>query len=290
MKFILRALTMGALTFGLHAELYAAESFVSAVLSYTPGTDPGATVGNFYSSPASVLGKPSAQNGTAPFVSAFTPFNPNYAASDIVSIGAGGELTLQLANYVLVDDAPGALELGVWESVFLNGAPPNYDLPTNPATATGAGSAVVQVSADNVTWFSLNGGNRITFTLPGNYYANSTGAYDPAPASPVNAEFGKPFTGTLASFDGTTSYAQVLAVLGGSAGGTWLDVPASSGLTQIGYVRFSGVAADEKLDLDAVAINGARIGASTPPIPEPGSTALLAAAGLTLGARRLRRG
>ncbi len=281
MKSILRTLTIGALTLGFHAELHAAEAFATAVLSYTPGTP----TGTFHTNPSTALEKPSAETGFGPM----TAFNPNFAASDIVSIGAGGQLTLQLANYVLVNDAPGALELGVWESVFLNGAPPNYDIPTTPATATGAGSAVVQVSADNVNWFSLNGGNRINFTLPGNYYANSTGAYDPAPTSPAGADFGKPFTGTLASFDGITSYAQVLTALDGSAGGTWLDVPSSSGLTQVGYVRFSGVAAGEKLDVDAVAINGARIGASTPPVPEPGSLTLLAVAGLTFGARRLRR-
>jgi hypothetical protein len=281
MKSILRALTVGVSLLGLSAEIHAAEAFATAVLSYAPGT----AVGNFRTTPSGVLGKPSAETGFGPM----SPFNPNFAEGEVLSIGEGGQLTLQLTNFVLLDNTPGVPEIGVWESVFINGTGPGFDLPGNPATATGAGSAVVQVSADNVNWFSLNNGNRITFTLPGNYYANSTGAYDPAPTNPVSADFGKPFTGTLASFDGLTSYAQVLAALGGSGGGTWLDVPASSGLSQVGYVRFNGIATGEKLDLDAVAINGTRIAASTPPVPEPGSISLLAAAGLTVGARRFRR-
>jgi hypothetical protein len=255
---------------------HAAESFASAVISYSAGTGAGG-----FTNPAAALGKPAAETGFGPF----TPFNPHFGASQIVRVGEGGHLTVQLSNYVVVDNAPGVRELGIWENVGLTDiAYPNGTANT-PASVFGADSAVVEVSGDNVTWHSLNGGAPVLFNLPGNYYANSTGAFAPAPASPILADFGKPFTGTLSAFDGQT-YPQVLATLDGSAGGTWLDIDAGFGLTQVGYVRFSGVAAGQTLEIDAIGINGSLIGAV---VPEPGVGALFAAAGLFLGSMRRHR-
>lgn len=257
----------------------AAESFANSVLSYAAGTGVGA-----YTDPTAALGKPAAETGFGPL----TPFNPHFGTSQIVRIGAGGQLTLQLANYVLVNNTAGVRELGIWENVGLIDAS-SYPDPTtagNPASVFGADSAIVEVSEDNLTWHALNGGAPILFNLPGNYYANSTGAYDPAPPSPADADFGQPFTGVLADFDGE-SYAAVLTTLGGSAGGTWLDIDSSFGLTQVGYVRFSGVAGGQQLEIDAVGINGSLIGAT---VPEPGAAGLLAAAAsLFLGLKRRRK-
>ncbi len=254
----------------------AAESFATAVVSYTAGTGVGA-----FTDPTAALGKPAAETGFGPF----TPFNPHFGTSQLARIGEGGQLTLQLTNYVLVNNTAGVRELGIWENVGL--ADSAYPNGTTDATASvfGADSAVVEVSADNLTWHALNGGAPILFNLPGNYYANSTGAFDPAPLSPVDADFGKPFTGTLSDFDGET-YAQVLATFDGSAGGTWLDIDSSFGLTQVGYVRFSGVAGGQTLEINAVGINGSLIGTT---VPEPGAVGLLAAAaGLFLGLKRRR--
>ena len=257
----------------------AAESFANSVLSYTAGTGAGA-----FTNAAAALGKPAAETGFGPL----TPFNPHFGTSQIVRIGEGGQLTLRLANYVLVNNTAGVRELGIWENVGLIDVSsfPNPSTTGNPASVFGDDSAVVEVSADNLTWHALNGGAPILFNLPGNYYANSTGAYDPAPPSPADADFGQPFTGVLADFDGE-SYAAVLTTLGGSAGGTWLDIDSSFGLTQVGYVRFSGVAGGQQLEIDAVGINGSLIGAT---VPEPGAAGLLAAAAsLFLGLNRRRK-
>ncbi len=256
----------------------AAESFANAVLSYVPGTGVGA-----FTDPTAALGKPAAETGFGPL----TPFNPHFASNQLARIGVGGQITLQLADFVIVDNTAGVRELGIWENVgFIDvSAFPSPATVDNPASTFGEDSAIVEVSADNVIWHALNSGAPILFNLPGNYYANSTGAYDPAPPSPVNADFGQAFTGSLADFDGE-DYPQVLATLGGSAGGTWLDIDSSFGLTQVGYVRFSGVASGQTLEIDAVGINGSLIGA---PVPEPCAVGLLAGvASLCLGLSRRR--
>lgn len=276
MKSILRALIVGASFASLSAGVHAVESFAAAVVSYTAGTGVGA-----YTDPTRALGKPSDDTGFG----LLSPFNPHFAASQLARIGEGGQLTLQLANYVLVDNTAGVREIGIWENVGI--ADSAYPAGTAGATATvfGADSAIVEVSADNVTWFALNSGAPILFTLPGNYYANSTDPYGSTPpASPVLADFGKPFTGTLADFNGET-YAQVLTTLDGSAGGTWLDIDSSFGLTQVGYVRFSGLGSGQTLEVDAVGINGALIGDA---VPEPGAVGLALIGGLGLLLRRRR--
>lgn len=267
-----------------------AASFASHVLDYTPGT--GATLTN----PAAALGAPGPIVGAGSgFDSVFSPFNPHFEASQIVQVGLGGSLTLQLSNFVLIDRTPGVFELGVWENVGLF----DNDFPngtaTNPAGEFGSDFARVEVSPDNSTWYALNGGNRILFNVPGNYFLNA-GPIDPAPpASPQFADFGKPFTGGLAAFDGKT-YPQILATLDGSAGGTWLNLDSLPlGVTQIGFVRFSDPLmgpgstfppVTDTIEINAVAINQSLAG---PPTPEPATGALLLAALGFSATRRSRR-
>ena len=73
---------------------------------------------------------------------------------------------------------------------------------------------LISVSADGTNFVALNGGALITSTLPANYYTNpDTTNYNAAPpANPTFADFGKPFTGSLADFNGETE-AQALATL-----------------------------------------------------------------------------
>ena len=70
----------------------------------------------------------------------------------------------------------------------------------------------------------------------------------------------------------------MLDLLAGSAGGTWLDI-SSTGLPQVGYIRFSvpeNLAADVSLELDAVSISRDALGGPT--VPEPTALNLLALA------------
>jgi MYXO-CTERM domain-containing protein len=131
--------------------------------------------------------------------------------------------------------------------------------------------------------------------MPANYYANAT-SYNVAPPDPaVLADFGQPFTpaGGLSAFDGK-NFADVLAVLGGSGGGTWVDLSVT-GLTQVGYVRFSVADDGDALtglnfELDAVSVANGKVGApvagGAAPVAEPAGLAALALVGLTVRRRR----
>jgi len=280
-KTIVASILFGASAFTLHAAHYAVE-----VMNYVAGTGAGS-----YTDPTKALGPASGDPG----FQIYSPFNPPFASSQLTAIGAGGSLTLRLENYVLIDRTPGTFELGIWENVglidtdFVNG-------PLTGATAGEFGSdyAKVEVSPDNVNWYSLNGGNRVLFDLPGNYYANAT-APTTAPANPVIADFGKPFTGSLSSFN-NKNFSGVLGVLDGSAGGTWFNLDSvPAGVTQIGFVRFSDPLmgpgstfppVTDTLEIDMVAINNNFVG---PPTPEPGSATMLLCGFALCGFVRQRR-
>ena len=265
-----------------------AASFASAVVSYSPGTLPAGETG--YTNTSAALGRPSPIVGAGSgFDNVLSPFSPHYEASQLTAVGVGGHLTLQLQNYVVIDRSAGIAEIGIWENVGV--VDPAFNgTAGSPASFFGPDTAVVEVSPDNVNWYSLNNGNPILFTMPGAYYLNA-GPYDPAPpASPVEGDFGKPFAGTTAGFDGKTN-AQILSYFNGSAGGTWLDVNAAgsavpANVTQIGYVRFSNPGNTDGFELDGVAINTNLTGA---PVPEPGALSLLAGAAGLAAARRFRR-
>ncbi len=273
--------TLG-ITLGLLAHAHAA-SFAGAVVDYTQGTPPPAASG--LNNPAVALGAPAAiVSPGSPYQAIFSPFNPAFEASDIVAIGTGGQLTLQLSHYVAINRAPGNPEIGVWENVGI--ADENYPngLAGDPPFFFGTNSAVVQVSPDNVTWYSLNGGAPILFGLPGNYFTNATTPFDSnAPANPQYADFGKPFLGTQADFN-NKNFSQILTLLDGSAGGNWLDLDSlPMAVTQVGYIRFSGTS---ELEIDAVAINTSQQGA---PVPEPTSALLAGMAFALCATRRFRR-
>ena len=272
MKNHLRALLVCALL-SPATLIRAAEYFADQVVSYTPGADVTS-----YNQSAAALGKPGGNVGSG----TFNPFVPNFATTELVQVGFGGELTLRLSNYVTVNYTPGVREIGVWENVGLTASGGSAK---NPAEVFGADGAVVSVSADGTNWFALNSGQPILFTLPGNYYVNATGINNAPPASPVLADFGQPFTGTLADFNGK-SFADTIATLGGSGGGTWLDID-EAGLSQVGYVRFSGVTSGQTLEVNGVGINSSLAGAL---VPEPSTLVLTMALGLLfLGLRRNRK-
>jgi hypothetical protein len=261
---------------------HARAQFVNAVIDYTPGA-----LFDSYDTPTSALGQPAPIVGAdSGFPNVLSPFSPHYETTDLVGIGAGGQLTLQLQNYVKVQSS--AFEIGVWSNVGLNDTNyPSGTTDTMASTLSPPSSAVVSVSADGTHWVTLNGGSPITFSNPGNYYLNA-GPYDAsAPANPQLANFGQPFTGSLSSFN-NEDYAQILATLNGSAGGTWLDLD-GTGLSQVGYIRFSGVASGDELYINGVGINSSLAGGQV--VPEPASAGLLVlGAMVALGWRRNRQG
>jgi hypothetical protein len=213
---------------------------------YTPGDfSPTGTSTTFQNSSAAL----GALNGDTGY-GGLTPFNPPYAASHIVGVGAGGSLTLQLSEPV---PATGRT-LGVFaNNGVIDVSSDASGQAGNPAaTFSPLPRAVVSVSYDGVNFNTLNGGAPITFDNPTNYYLDApiVAPYQ-MPGTQVAAQQ-KPFLGNLASFNGQ-AYTQIKTTLNGSAGGTWIDTSAAA-LPAINYVRFDVPAgSSDRLIVDSVA-------------------------------------
>lgn len=230
--------------------------------------------------PGSTFINASAALGVPPAVvsgGAVTPFSPPFLDSNIVVVRPGGSLTLGLSSAVPV---LGGLQLGVFSNIgLIDVSAGGTGVAGSPAgTFSAFPRALVSVSSDGTSFFPLGAGP-VTFSNPTNRFldvAPWTG-YSPQPGA-VESDVFKAFFGGFSDFSGKT-YAEMLPLFGGSAGGTWLDLSAS-GLSSVGFVRFEVPAgADYRLVLDAV----------TAVVPEPAGAALgLAVAGLLLVSRRTK--
>ena len=264
---------LGAAGLGLSIAPFAGAAPVTAseVVSYAPGA-----AREDFRNALATLGLPT---GDTTF-GALTPFNPPFSNNQIVIVGPGGELTLRLSAPVA--PLPGATpELGVFvNNGLIDVSPGGTGTAGTPAsTFSPAPSARVSVSADGVQFVPLTPGplDLITFANPTNFYTDTHVDNYSAPLGTTAADFSKPFTGTLSSFDGLT-YEQMVTLLNGSAGGIWLDL-SGTGLSSVQFVRFEvpeGV--NTRLVLDAVTA-----------VPEPGAALLAFAPLAALLKRRVRR-
>jgi len=266
-----------------------AAAYADSVVSYSAGTT--ATPGFLISS--SAVGSPARFTADQSFPAVVSPFSPPFLASQLVSIGEGGQLTVRLSNYAL-PSATGP-EIGI----FGNGGLIDNNYPTGQTNATlspssgtfGINSVTVEVSEFGTTWVNLG---TPTIDIPTNGYTDITDPFS-GTAGSANSDFGLPFTGTLSSFANkvfnNNSAGDILHLLNGSGGGKWLDISAT-GLNKVGYIRLS-VADDGNagtslsFNLDAVSVANPAVGA---PTPEPGTVVLcgLGVMGLILYRRRQR--
>jgi len=253
-----------------------AVSYPSRVVSYNPGT-----ASTLWQNPSAALGGASALTGENPnasnyfgFPSILSPFSPAYQGDEIVQIGEGGQLTLQLSNFALVG---GGKELGIFTNVGLIDADYPNGTNTSPAARFGGGSAQVSVSADNLTWVPL--GSK-TLVMPSFFFPGAPPYLTSPPPGPQLADFGQPMPNPFSCFDGKGwMQAQDCFLVSPnvwSAGGDWIDL-GSSGLSQVGFIRFEIPSdgdpnTDLRLAIDTVAVNNAAVGA---PVPEPATLLLL---------------
>lgn len=210
----------------LHAQ------YADAVMSYNSGA--GFATG--FTNASAALGAPA-------LGASVTPFAPPFSKSQIVSVGAGGEITLQMSTPIVNNpDDP----YGVNFILFAN----QFFVEGSGGKASGlfdhAASIEVQVSQDDSTWYTLN---PALAPQPGTLYPT---AGNGNPLLPVNPAL------TLSDFEGQ-NLAGIESLYDGSAGGTGYDLSwaetgggASVDLSSADYVRIevqSGV-----LDLDAASV------------------------------------
>ncbi len=256
-----------------------AAQYAVEVISYLPGTTPAAG----FIDPSAPLGEPERFTGEGVFPGAVSPFNPPFLNTEIISVGEGGGLTLRLSNFVLPQGGP---EIGV----FTNAGLADDAYPNGQAAATlnaGSGTfgidrAEVEVSEDGLTWESLG---LTTFDVPTNGYTDLTSPFSSTAGSSLT-DLQQPFAGSLSDFENLFysdgGNPDILDLLAGSGGGTWLDISGTS-FSQVGYIRFS-VADDGdpmtslNFELDAVSIASGAIGAAT--VPEPSTFVLVGLMGI----------
>jgi hypothetical protein len=277
-----KAVVLHGLLFSIGAAQHAAAQYAAEVIDCSPGATPAPG----YAMPSAAVGAPERFTGEGMFPGVVSPFNPPFLASEIVSVGEGGQITLRLSHYAI----PQALgpEIGVFENIgIIDTDYPNGQAGTPATTFTPLDSAVVEVSADGIDWVSLGS---VTFDTPTNGYTDLADPYSSSPGSALS-DFQQPFAGSLSSFDGLpysdTGGPDMLELLAGSGGGTWLDI-SGSGLNRVGYVRLSlsddGQSGTSlNFELDAVSIAHAALGSR---VPEP---ATMTAAVIALAAWALVR-
>jgi len=221
--------------------------YADALISYSPGT--GFTPG--FTNPATALGEPSRQV-PGPFGGPVDPFDPPYLSSELVSIGAGGSLTVKFSKPVLNHPRN---RFGIDFIIFGNSGfiiTNAFDLNTFdwigvPATdgslfGNNPGTTRVSVSRDGATLYELN--PALAPVVDGLLPTDGSGDFH-TPADPSLM---------AADFAGLTLEG-IRALYFGSAGGAGYDLSwaqdadgKSALLPKISYVRVEVLSGKSEVD------------------------------------------
>ena len=207
----------------------AADPWADAVVSYSAGSDalPG------YDQVATVLGPPERYTGElGGWPAAVTPFNPAWCSDEILSLGAGGHITVRF-DEPLTDDP--AHPFGVDLLVFCNSFFADVQYPDGVVGELfGESPFNVSLSADGSTFVPLPG-SYSSGLFPTLGYVDA-GPQDPSPGT-ILTDFTRPVDPAITLDDLIGApYAELLARYNGSGGGIPIDL-AASGLAEVYYVR-----------------------------------------------------
>lgn len=240
--------------------------YASSVVSYTPGT--GGAAG--FDQPSSALGSPSTFTNHQ-FGGPVDPFNPPFLSEQLVSLGAGGSLTLQF-DAPIRNDASHAfgMDLIVYGNAGFIFSDFNAGITDGSLFGADATSTRVSVSSDNVTYFTLD--TSLAPIFDSYFPTDGAGTF----GVPVN-----PALANAASFNGMT-LSGVRSQYAGSAGGTAYDLAwARDGsgnpvaLDTVNFVRLEVLSG--KAEIDGVTA-----------VPEPTTFALVGLGVAAVFARKRR--
>jgi len=256
----------------------AADPWADHVVSYVQGTGVGNdfVTGNPINNPLTALGEPTRfTSDPANFGGPTTPFSSAYRDDEIVTIGAGGSLTLQFDEPVVDHPLnPFGIDLLVFGNAF-------YSIDFGTFLATGAvddDGGSIEVSDNGVDFFPVTGSADGRFPTVG--YLDVTEPF-PSLDGAVPSDFTKPVNPAALSNVTGMNTAQIIAAYDGSGGGLGVDI-SSTGLASISFVRFSNPAGSLKTpEIDAVADVRA--------VPEPATIGLLLLAATSVAALRRRQ-
>lgn len=253
---------------GVAGALGAGDPWADRVLHYNPGQAATAP----YDTQSAVLGSPERFTGEGVFPAVVSVFNPPWGADELLRVSEGGSLIVEFDEPIT--NAPshafGVDVIVYGNSFFIDGAFPSGRVGFGGAVF-GADLMHVWVSADGADWRSL--GSHLEGRFPTNGYLDS-GPYDDTPGL-IPTDFTRPVNPALGAADfNNLTLPQVMALYGGAAGGTPIDI-ASSGLSSVRFVRIDVPIVDGQdisVEIDAFAA-----------VPEPsaamGTAALLVLAG-----------
>ena len=237
------------------ATAYAGNPWATQVIAFDAGVNPEPG----YADPTVVLGEPERFTGEGVWPGAVTPFNPPWAADEIVSIGAQGSLTVRFEQPITNDPAhPFGVDLLIFgNGGFIDGA--------WPAGTVGGlledGPFTVSFSADGAQFFPLSG-EFMDAMFPMLGYADLSDPYATEPGL-VPTDFTKPVDPTLTYEDiAGKSFSELLALYDGSGGGIPIDI-SSTGLSVVQFVRIDVPGNASSVEIDAFAV-----------VPEPSAAML----------------
>ncbi len=221
--------------------------YADAVVAYAPGSG----FNPAFTNAAAALGEPSRVN---PFGEATDPFNPPYGTNQIVSVGAGGSLTVHLATPATSDPLhPFGLDLLVFGHAGFTITNNDYSgggLTDGSLFDHNLGGTRVSVSADGLTYYALN--PAVAPTVDGWFPTDGAGQFTlPVDPALTGGDFaGQGLAGIRARYAGS----------GGGAGFALAWAQDSQGhsvaLPRASFVRVEVLSG--KAEIDAVAVVAAR--------------------------------